>query len=383
MGAVLWHARSMRSPKLADRSLVALLLCNAIACRGQSVTSPTRALRVETSEPGVSAALAPARLPEPLAPLPKDATFADLVRRVRHAGSSAISSCLVGGDERSLRLETYEAPTRLFDDPPADLDPLPRKSSPGSDCSRHGGKQETLKTRTWILLALTPASRVVRDDVAPVLVVTDKAMYLGSLGFGGFEHRPDSIADLLAKGLPVARVWIVAAESNVSLSKLEDALALLKTAKGTVVLATPLPAPVQGLLSPSEAKRQRLEPGALFECKSFDYSGDLAGLPIGAYTPSHLYDAIDVLKHDVMACERGLAPVGGGTIEVHVAVNPDGKPAKACVSGDDIGDLAVRRCVVEATLGASLPRPDKAGWNYFGASFMLAGRPIRALCDAP
>ncbi len=246
------------SPSRIEARASALALCTwlllvggSLACsRGAAApATPARAVEVAAAPPPAPAQKATRPIWTDPITVPRGATFRDLVARARDvAPAKRTGACLVREDETSaLVLEVLDVDEGGLPDPPDDLDALlDRKAYMAGDKEWGTRLVRPLATdggNYLDLVALTPVPPLIWRASTMVLVVTDRAVYLGTYGTVGFRRLEDLPTSLVTQALARAAVWIVAAEGAAPLARVEEALETLREAKGSVVLATPLPTP--------------------------------------------------------------------------------------------------------------------------------------------
>jgi hypothetical protein len=305
------------------------------------------------------------------------------------AGQPSSSTCLLRGGKAG-QPATLEAPIEAgldgLADPPADLDPLLSEKRSRAAFSEEGlrviTRWGTTEGGNYLdVLAFTPASRALGHAISPILVATDKGVYLGLPGRTG-DGRPMSgpeLERLQRELLPKARVWVIAAEGDAPIAKLREALEIVAKAKGTVVLASPLPKASSPGKRPSRYDH-RVEEGEPHACARAMKEG-VPGNKAGEWRGNNAFKAAEAFDAATAACGDALGAGGGGAIHVIMRVNARGTVDEACAETDDTGDAATRKCVVEAARKLKLPKPDKAGILSFGSAAVFAGKPVRPLCD--
>jgi hypothetical protein len=293
---------------------------------------------------------------------------------------------LAGAASGPLRIATYETPENL-QDVPGDLDPL-LEQKPGRGFGGSDGPGIRLTT-SWgsteggdylDLVALTPAPKTIRNTPTPILMVTDRGLYLGLIGRPTDGTRLDapSLARIKNELVPKAKVWIVTAEGDVPLAKVREALAILKDSKGTIVLAAPAASPGSrgARMSRYDA---RVPKGTKDACG--DDMMDVKGPP-GEYKMTTFGRIAESIERAGKSCGDALPAGRGGAIHVMLRIAADGQIDKACAETDDVGDDTVRACVVDAVRKTKLPAPDqKKGRVNFGTALLFTGKPVRALCE--
>jgi hypothetical protein len=294
---------------------------------------------------------------------------------------------LRGGSEgQPASLELVSLADSKLADPPADLDALLEK--PGA---QNFGETGVRLVASWgktsgggylDLIALTPASRAVEGTTVPVLVLTDRGVYIELVGRTGFGKlaTPSDIERMQAEIVPKAAAWIVTAEAGVPVLRIREALGWIAKSHGTVVLATPMP--VAGPASQRRPSRydHAVKKGEPHAC-SDKLKGGATGAESSEWSMTQMSTAADAFDAAVKPCGASLPVGAGGAIHVMTRIKPDGTVEDACADTDDIGDPTVRACVVEAIKKVSFPKPSKPGIIPFGSAAVFTGKPVIGLCD--
>ncbi|MDI1442907.1 hypothetical protein [Polyangium sp. 6x1] len=374
----------------ARRSVLApcawlLLACSSLACsRGAPAPAPPRTLDVAAPPPPAPTVTIPTWT-DPIT-VPREATFRDLVARVRDvAPAKRAGACLVGEDEtRALVLETLNLEEGDLPDPPDDLDAwVDRNVYVAGDIAWGTRLVRPLVTdggNYLDLVALTPVPRLVFRASTMVLVVTDRRVYLGANGTVGFQHLEKFPPRLMTAALEQVAVWIVAAEGAAPLARVLETLDTLREAKGSVVLATPLPVAAAG---PTALTRPHwpVPTEAPERCRRGVYEST-AIQPRGAYSDEKQAGVMKAFERAAASCGAKLSVGTGGTLDVIALIRPDGNVEDACIDSDDALDGTLRSCLVDAVRHTRFPPADKrSGWVAFGTRPSVAGPPIRGICD--
>ncbi len=375
-----------RTSALALCTGLFLVGCSLACSRGATAPAPPpRALDVAAPPPPAPKVTRPPWT-GPIT-VPRGATFRDLVARARDvAPAKRTGACLVREDESSaLVLEALDLDEGSLPDPPDDLDALlDRKAYVGGDKEWGTRLVRPLVTdggNYLDLVALTPVPRLVLRASTTVLVVTDRTVYLGMYGTVGFLRLEDVPPSLVTAALAQTAVWIVAAEGAAPLARVQEVLDTLREAKGSVVLATPLPTPEpRGPAAltgphwpvPAEAP-ERCRPG-VYESTAIQ--------PQGRYEYEHEGAVVDAFNRAASSCRAKLDAGAGGSLDVRALIRPDGSVEDACIDSDDTLDGALRSCLVDVVRHTRFPPPDKrSGWVNFGTRLAVAGPPIRGACN--
>ncbi|MDI1480099.1 hypothetical protein [Polyangium sp. y55x31] len=364
-----------------------LLVGSSLACsRGAPAPAPPRTL--DAAAPPPPAPAQKVTRPTWTAPItvPREATFRDFVARARDvAPAKRAGDCLVREDETSaLVLEALDVDEGDLPDPPDDLDALlDRNVYVAGDIAWGTRLVRPLVTdggNYLDLVALTPVPRLVFRANTLVLVVTDRTVYIGANGTVGFQHLEKFPPRLMTAALEQVAVWIVAAEGAAPLTRVQEALDTLREAKGSVVLATPLPTAAPGPTAltsphwpvPTEVP-ERCRPG-VYESTAIQPRGD--------YSYERSGTLLTVSQRAASTCRTKLPTGVGGTLDVHALIQPDGSVKDACIDSDDALDGTIRSCLVDAMRHTAFPPADKRpGWVAFGTRVSVAGPPIRGTCD--
>jgi hypothetical protein len=295
--------------------------------------------------------------------------------------------CLLGGGASGLlRVATYDTPEGL-EDPPGDLDAL-LEQKPGRGGGGFDPPGIRLKT-SWggteggdylDLVALSPAPKSINSGPTPILIATDRGLYLGLIGRPTDGTRLDapSLARIKNELVPKAKVWIVTAEGDAPLAKVREALAVIKDSKGTVILASPVASPGRRTARPSRYD-SRVPKGSKDACDD-----DMMAVkgPPGEYKMGTFSRLAETMERAGKSCGDALAAGRGGSIHVMLRIAADGHIDKACAETDDVGDDTVRACVVDAIRKAKIPAPDqKKGRVNFGTALLFNGKAVRPLCE--
>jgi len=390
------------------RRLVALsLACGALtACNGASSSAlpdTTSTTAGATAATGTSAATstgasastgAAAASPTPAAveidkarSLPPGAKFSDLVRVAREAaGKPEGAACLLQGGKAgagAALAAPLDKPAKDLKDPPADLDALltsGKKKKPFSDFGMriltpagHSEGGDYLD-----LVTFTPASRIVLSGIIPILIATDKGLYLGLPNMVSDGHPlTDADREQIATSLiPQAKAWVITAEGDAPIERVREALSLIARSPGAILLASPLPkaSGPKKRISRYDSKVKKGEP---YACSTPTEPGIEAG-PIGKWDSSVSFKLGDQFNAAVAGCQASGA---GGQIHVRMRIDPTGKLVEACAETDDTGDAEARKCVVEAARRLAYPTPSTPGFVNFGTAATLPGKRLSALCD--
>jgi hypothetical protein len=351
---------------------------------GQQPPSTPAATTTAPATPTATAAAAPD--PEKARNLPASATFRDLVKAARIAAAKpGTGTCLLRGGQSGspATLEAaLETAAAELADPPDDLDALLTDGRKQAAFAPDGLRIFTADGHSdgsdyLDLVAFTAASRLLLRKLTPVLIATDKGLYLGlpNMYSDGRLLGAEDKEKLKKQRLPRAKAWVVTAEGDAPLSRVREALSLVADTKGTVVLASPRPTAAPPLARTSRYDH-RVDDGQPYARSETLKSGSKK--PIGQYdfqTVGKLGEKFDAA---VASCASS---GGGGAINVMMLIAPSGKVEEACAETDDTGDAEARKCVVEAAKKLAFPKPDKKGYVNFGTEALFVGKRSQALCD--
>jgi hypothetical protein len=321
--------------------------------------------------------------------LPAHATFAHLVAAARgldeaQAGEAA-ASCLLRSPrgDGSYRLEASVAVA---------VRPLP---APPTDLSGHLGAAAGSP-----FAALTPWGHLGPQDApvafatftafpppapGPVVVVgvtREGATVMGATGAPATQLTHASAAQLLGGAGRQASLWLLTAEADLPLERLERFLATLPAAGPPLVLAVPLPLGTQLPDLPTEGD------GGEPVC-----TDGLAPLPPGEdegdMNAARASAALGPLREAVSACAAALphAAARPARIVIHLRVDPHGAVSEACAAEDTSASALLRGCVLRAARRLRFAPPNPPGWVDLALPVVVAPEtpPVqRPLCsDAP
>lgn len=355
---------------------------------GPSTSSaPSASASVSAS---ASAVAEPPAIPPDGRELAKTATFGDLVATAIKIGATDKAASTAGCNLRRLRDGSfrYEATIAAgtYAPPPTDLDDLVTKTGPGVILATPYGNVGTGSGIT--LQTLSPLPKSIGSSLVPAFFITDGGVYMKvtiqrgmSFGSGAVTKLQPSEVDRVKRELaPRAEAIIVVAEPDVKLDRVREVLEWVEDAKGPVVFAVPLGKDARVPKAASGAKAPLGADGCpggadLMDIPKGSVPGEYSMTKIGAVTDDH--------KKDAMQCSAKLPPGNaGGRMKIDFRIEPDGKVSKACVIKDEIGDAALRTCVLEKTRAHVFEKPEKQGIVNMGTelSFVPPGTANRALC---
>ncbi|MAC26221.1 MAG: hypothetical protein CMH59_07055, partial [Myxococcales bacterium] len=164
---------------------------------------------------------------------------------------------------------------------------------------------------------------------------------------------------------------VVSADAGTPLARLRRLLAALpEAASRDVVLAVPLPEDVRLPDAPSPADADDLLCG--------EEGLPASSGPLGELAPAQLLETLRPFHQEASACfaQASAEAAEGGRLVLHFRVGPDGAVQAACAREDDLGDPALRRCVVSRLSALRFPAPDPPG--HVDAALPLVFRPDRS-----
>lgn len=379
-------------PRTLAAIAVALLLasCNKDKGAGAGASSASVPSASASASAAASASAEPPAPPPDGRELAKTATFGDLVAAAIKIGATDKATSTAGCNLRRMRDGSYRFEATIapgtYAPPPSDLDDLITKTGPGVIIATPFGNAGTGSGIT--LQTLSPLPKSVGASLVPAFFVTDGGVYMKvtmqrgmSFGAGAVEKlKPNEVERVKRELAPRAEAIVIAAEPDVKLDRLREVLEWVEDAKGPVVFAVPLG---------KDAKVPKAATGAKAPLGADGCPGgaDLMDIPKGSvpgeYSMSKIGDVNDDHKKDAMQCSAKLPPGNaGGRMKVDFRIEPDGKVSKACVMKDEIGDAALRACVLEKTRAHVFEKPSKPGIVNMGAelAFVPPGTANRALC---
>jgi len=108
--------------------------------------------------------------------------------------------------------------------------------------------------------------------------------------------------------------------------------------------------------------------------------------PEGSLAPATLREVLAPLRERALACamSTGGAALQGGRLELGMRIGLDGRARTLCMVRDSIGEVVLRRCVIEAARALQFPPPSPAGFVDLQLPLELAiagPPPQRALCE--
>ncbi len=175
--------------------------------------------------------------------LPANAKFSDLVRIAREASTTSTSgNCLFQGGksgEAAVLAAPLDKPAAKLVDPPADLDALLTSGKTKKPFSDFGTRILTPAGHSeggdyLDLVTFTPASRLATGQVVPILIATDQGIYMGlpNTVSDGKTLKGADIQQLKNEILPKAQIWVITAEGDAPISRVREALSLIRETTG-------------------------------------------------------------------------------------------------------------------------------------------------------
>ncbi|HEX7477533.1 MAG TPA: hypothetical protein VF331_06980 [Polyangiales bacterium] len=369
------------------RARVPAVLCVlALGCGAAEPRSATTAARAQAGAPDPTAQAAGVAANSgttDLRQLPAYPSFADLVdaaRRLDDTGQThGAAACLLRG-ERSLRFEAdVSAGVRPLPAAPAELVSLLDKAAgPIAVLSSWGASAGESSPVTLVALTTTTTAALTQPSVTVFL--TSKGAYLrcaDSVCRAHPEAMPltAAVSWLAQVGAPSTTVY-VSAEAAVALAQVRELLRTLP-ARYEVALAVALPKGTR-LPPPAPQSGELLCPDGLAELAADAQEGDLP-VPV-------LQSALAPLHDAALSC--ALATGGraslGGRLLLDLRIAPDGSVTALCLEHDEIGELALRRCLVESARSLRFPKPEPSGFVDLSVPLQLqlqGPTAQRALCE--
>ncbi len=222
----------------------------------------------------------------------------------------------------------------------------------------------------------TPASA---GAAAVSLFVTSKGVFARGAAMS-LRARPEALdvqtaAGLLAQ-LPDPAIVYVTAERATPLERVIEVLRSVPN-RFEVALAVALPKGTR-LPAPPARSSELLCPDGL------PAPGD--DEPEGSLEVSALREVIAPLRDAALQCalSTGGLALQGGRLELGMRIGSDGRPRTLCMVNDSIGELVLRRCVIEAARRLHFPAPQPQGFVdvQLPLELTIAGpNAQRALCE--
>jgi hypothetical protein len=193
---------------------------------------------------------------------------------------------------------------------------------------------------------------------APVgLIVTGKGVFLRGAQLPLRAH-PEALdvgaAGALLAQLPDPVIVYVSAESLVPIEQVVAALRSIPN-RFEVALAVVLPKGTR-LPASTERSQELLCPEGLPEPQADE--------PEGSLDAAALRPVLAPLRDAALQCALSTGGVAllGGKLELGLRIGADGRPRELCMVRDAIGELILRRCVIEAARGLKFPAPSPTGF---------------------
>jgi hypothetical protein len=351
-----------------------LAFCAALAaCAG---ARPEPAGPPGASQPAAAAA-PPAAAASPAAPsraLPERATFADVVDLARKLDAAnqtqSDAGCLIGTVPPGRLAADVLVAARPLAEAPAELATLLlRAAGPPAIFTAWGSSAGELPDIA--LAAFTTTTPASAKALPVALFVTHQGVFLRGEPIALRAH-PEALelgeVDALLAQLPDPVVAYLSAESATPLAQIVEALQTLPN-RFEVALAVVLP---KGTRLPAIAARssELLCPDGLPAPRDDESEGSLE--------PAVLREVLAPLRDAALSCalSTGGLALQGGQLELGLRIGADGRPRELCMIRDEIGELILRRCVIEATRSLTFPAPKPAG-------FVDVQLPIRVALTGP
>ena len=313
------------------------------------------------------------------------ATFADLVsaaRRVDDTGEAdSDAGCILRGNEGlpwTLEADLSVA-VRPVPEPPADLDDrLASARGPVRVLTRWGPIGD--EGGDVALVGLT-STFPLRESAGVALFLTDQGAWVRDLA-----ASPEDPAQALPLEDAGARVRerieraampvFVTAEAGVPLGRLRALLAVLPTAlSGLVALAVPLAPDTRLPQTTAQPAGDRMMcPDGLPE--------PAADARLGNIAPQDIIGSLTPLREGARQCfDNTSGPAAlGGRLVLHFRIGADGAVTEGCYTEDDIEDITLRTCVLEAARATRFPAAGPS--SFVDAALPLVFTPDASLRQA-
>lgn len=360
--------------QLAPALVLGLLALAACAGARPEPAPPTAA------PPAPPAAAGPVEPPSRA--LPQHATFADVVDLARNLDAAnhtqSQEGCLLASAPAPRLAADVLIATRPLPSAPKEFASLLLLAAgPPAILTAWGSTPGELPD---IALAAFTTTTPASSKAAPVAVlVTGQGVFVRGSQLTLRAH-PEALdvgaAGVLLAQLPDPVIAYVTAESLVPIEQVAAALRCLPN-RFEVALAVVLP---KGTRLPAVAERsQELScPDGLPEPRADE--------PEGSLDPVALRTVLAPLREAALQCALSTGGVAllGGRLELGLRIGADGRPRELCMVRDGIGELTLRRCVIEAARRFEFPAPRPAGFVDVQLPLELAltgPAAQRALCD--
>lgn len=353
--------------------LLVLLAPIASACGPSSTPTQSEERARDTSGDDVAAQPERSDPPPPARTardLEIDATFLDLVAAARRQDDlrdqDSDAGCLVRSSPLRLSADLAAA-VRPLPEPPPSL--TARLESRVVVLTRYGAIGEPSAP---LALAAFTTTRPAAGASAQVLVVTPRALYLGSTERPRFDEIDRSRLARLDDG---TSQLFVTATAGMPVAELVAILGELPAMPGRVALAVPLP----------ENTRLPEPPASTAETAPICQLTTPAEEALGELPISALREGVAPLIDRARLCAGTTDGPGalGGRVQLAMRIDARGRVIEACVTDDDTNDGALRACLVAAARELAFPAPTGGALDV-ALPFSIAPGPTHrqlALCE--
>lgn len=354
-----------------------LLLCALTACAGHHATQQP----AEHPEP-VTKAAPPAESSASPRALSEHATFGELVRVAQSLDTAA------AGHSSKGCLLRLTAPARLEADLALAARPLPDPVVHSDDAiSEVLGPVAVMSSwgnvpgeaEAGLLVAFTTTSPAAVKLPAVALFATQRGVLLRAAD-AGIRAHPEVMtrdqAGVLLAALPGPATIYATADRDLDLHALLAALELVPN-RFEIALAVALPKGTQ-LPAAAPVDPSALCPAGLPAPAGSEREGDLSS--------AAAQQAVTPLREAALSCalNAGGRALLGGRLVLALRIGADGRARETCFVADEIGEAALRRCLLSAARDLPFPRPNPAGFADLQVPLQLslAGpSPQRARCE--
>ncbi len=349
-----------------------------------SAQTPAADARASAARPTAASSSTSAQPAQDPRRLPAYPTFADLVDAARALDDAmqthSAAGCLLRG-EHTLRLEAdLSAGVRPLPRAPAELaSTLDKTAGPIAVLSTWGLSAGENPELGLVAFSTTTTNAVDRPSLA--VLFTSKGVYVRGADLVSRAHPQAmpltaAVSLLSQPGLANVATLYVSAEASVPLTQVRELLHAIGP-RYEVVLAVALP---KGTHLPDLATHTNdfLCPTGLSELAADATEGELPG--------TVLQTTLAPLREAALACALSTAgrAARGGKLQLDLRIGPDGSATELCLEHDDIGEPALRHCVIESARSLKFPRPDPAGFVDVSLPLALSLQgptAQRALCE--